>query len=122
MLRSSEKWLYGTDVIDPGRTHGERITAPVSPPPGPMTGPPPLGVFGYIGWPQHARASPEPPTSTSASSKGTTSIPPCLYAREARIRGTQALRSASADTRPPGRPSTHGLSCPSSHRFGVMKE
>ena len=38
------------------------------------------------------------------------------------MRGIQVRRNASADTSPPGRPSAHGASCPSSHRLGVMNE
>ena len=36
------------------------------------------------------------------------------------MRGTHVRRKASAVTRPPGRPSTHGESCPSLHRFGTI--
>ncbi len=37
-------------------------------------------------------------------------------------RDTQVLRDALALTSPPVRPSTHGESCPSSHRFGAMND
>ena len=69
----------------------------------------------------HAEASPRGP-DTSASSKVTTSIPSCLNAGDARIRGTHCDKKASDDTRPPGSPSTQGASWPSWQRFGVMKE
>src|SRR5690348_10130087 len=58
----------------------------------------------------------------SASSKVTTSMPSRRNAGDARIFGIQVASQASALTSPPGRPSTHGASWPSSQRFGVMNE
>src|ERR1700722_14077427 len=58
----------------------------------------------------------------SASSKVITSMPPVLYAGDARIFGTHVARNLSAETSPPGRPSLQGMSWPSSQTFGVMKE
>ena len=70
--------------------------------------------------PRRSRRRRRSGSSVSASSKVTTSRPSCWYAGEARIFGIQVLSHSSAVTRPPGRPSTHGLSWPSLQRFGVM--
>ena len=71
---------------------------------------------------QHAVAS-APGPMMSASSKVTMSSPSFLNAGEPVMRGTHADRKASmlapAVAAPPSL--THGASCPSLHRFGVMK-
>ena len=72
-------------------------------------------TFGETGVPQHASEC-----AKDASSTVITSIPSALYAGDARIFGTSAARNRSADTSPPGWPSTHGVSCPSWQRLGVM--
>ena len=104
--------------VDPGRMYFEISTAPTRPPPGPKI--PGAAVLGPVGSLQQAELS-APLPEISPSSKATIRRPSRRKAREARMIGTHSCRKASADTRPPGRPSTHGASCPSSHRFGVMK-
>src|SRR6476661_10020999 len=76
------------------------------------------GAFGPGPSPQQASA----PLGSlvSASSKVTTRRPSCWYAGDARIFGIQVFSHSSALASPPGRPSTQGLSWPSSHRLGVM--
>src|SRR5258705_13198638 len=90
--------------------------APTRPPPGPLS--PGFGAFGDGGVWQHTVESPFEPNP--ASSNVMTSMPPALYAGDARIFGTHDFRNASADTSPPGRPSLHGASWPSSQTLGVM--
>src|SRR6476620_11771848 len=75
------------------------------------------GEFGPGPSPQQAVASLWGP---SDSSNVMSSRPSCLYADELRMVGTVALSHSSADVRPPGCPSTQGVSCPSWHRLGVM--
>src|SRR5579884_516400 len=94
--------------------NGDSSTAPTRPPPGPPI--PGLGELASIS-PQHEDVSLAP-----ASSNRTTSRPSRRYAGEAMIRGTHLRRNLSAVTRPPGRPSGHGESWPSSHTSGVMNE
>src|SRR5438067_13711644 len=93
----------------------EISTAPVLPPPGPGVSPPGFVVFGPGCSLQQALASLD-----SASSNVTTIMAPSAYAGEDSIRGTQVWRNASALRSPPGSPSTHGASCPSWQRLGVM--
>src|SRR5580692_2504943 len=95
------------------------MSVPILPPPGPTR--PGIFVFGETGVWQHAVASFPRPT-ISASSKVITNMPLVLYAGDARIFGTHVARNLSAEMSPPGRPSLHGMSCPSSHTFGVMNE
>src|SRR6478736_5630045 len=93
------------------------ISAPTRPPPGPLS--PGFAAFGDFGVWQHAVESPCAPPN-SASSNVTINMPPALYAGDARIFGAHFWRNASADFRPPGRPSLHGSSWPSLQTFGVM--
>src|SRR4051794_9270214 len=95
--------------------NGEISTAPILPPPEPGDGPAALGVFAACSLQHDA-------LSSSASSNEMTSRPSSLYPGESRIFGTHSCRNASIDLSPPGRfPSTHGSSCPSLQRSGVMK-
>ncbi len=72
--------------------------------------------------PQQARGVRARRRLPSASSKVTITSPWSLYAGECRIFGTHFWRNTLALTSPPGLPSTHGESCPSLQRFGVMNE
>src|SRR3954468_7807955 len=117
MLRSSEEWLYGVSLTEPGTTYCDRTTVPVRPPPGPAT--PGIGVLGPVGWLQ--QACEEAGCGASPSSQVMTIIPPSAYAGEPCRRGTHVLRKSSTLFRPPGRPSAHPVSWPSEHRSGVMK-
>src|SRR4051812_49426871 len=94
----------------------ESSTVPVRPPPLPWVRPPLFGVFGPIGSWQQSSAP------LSDSSKVTITRPPSAYAGDLVILGIQVFRKSFALWRPPGLPSTHGSSCPSLHRSGVMKE
>jgi len=105
--------LSGVSLEDPRLMNGETSTDPVRPPPRPVM--PGRGLFGPGPSPQQASAEP-----LSASSKVTISRPFFWYAGDARILGTQRFSHLLAVTRPPFRPSTHGLSCASLHKFGVM--
>ena len=98
----------------PGAMHGESITAPVRPPPGPV--PPGSGAAGPGISPQHELESPP-----ADSSKMTISRPSSLNACDAVIFGTQVFRKASARGSPPVSPLAQVASWPSSQRLGVMK-
>ena len=87
------------------------------PPPGPSR--PGTSLFGDGGVLQHTVESPWSPLN-SASSNVITSIPSAWNAGESRICGTHVFKNWSAEVNPPGWPSTHGSSCPSWQRFGVM--
>src|SRR6476620_285230 len=95
--------------------YGESRTAPGRPPPGPEM--PGIGVFGPLGLPQHALASPD----TSASSNVIASNPSFWYAGDDMMRGTQTFSKSLMDCRPPGLPSAQPVSCPSLHRSGVIQ-
>src|SRR3954468_24612410 len=95
------------------------ISAPTRPPPAPLS--PGFAAFGDFGVWQQAVESPFAPPN-SASSNVTISMPPALYAGEARIFGAHFWRNTSADFKPPGRLSEQGPSCPSLRTVGGMND
>src|SRR5436309_13520988 len=94
---------------------GDRSTAPVRPPPGPLI--PGDGLLGPAVSPQQELASLE-----LDSSKLTISSPlPARNAGEPVISGTYLLRKPSMPAKPPGRlGSAQVASWPSAHESGVM--
>src|SRR6202034_3004738 len=108
-----------------GLMNGDRATAPTRPPPGPYR--PGSLTFGWDGSvkprlsfsPQQAEAS----VSSADSSNVMKPSPPCRYAGEPMMRGTQVARNQSTWPRPPLAPSWHvGVSWPSAQVSGVIQE
>src|SRR6202035_1964070 len=80
IVRSSEKWLYGSWLVVPPLTNGESSNAPTWPPPfADRPGIAPVGAarLGNCGWPQHELESANSPVD-GASSTVITSRPPSL--------------------------------------------
>src|SRR5215472_8564243 len=100
-------------LVVAGLMYREIKSAPILPPPGPITpGSCPIEPGGS--WQQLE-------LSSSDSSNVMISNPSLRNAGEETILGTHVCNQRSAETSPPGRPSLHGESCPSLQTFGVMK-